>query len=48
MANHFVETSDWMEGLLTEYERKDLFANPRNAFKKKFVRKCHAVDSERV
>ena len=48
MATHIVETSDYMEGLLKEYEKKELFENPRNAFKKKFLRKCHAIDTERV
>ena len=48
MADHFLKTGTYLEDLLTEYQKMDLFENPRNAFKQKFVQKCHAIDSDRV
>ena len=48
MGEYFSEKYDYISDLLEEYKKKDLFENPRNAFKKKFLRKCHDIDTERV
>ena len=37
-----------MEALLEEYKKKDLFENPRNAFKTKFIERCHEIDKNRL
>ena len=37
-----------MEALLEEYKKKNLFENPRNAFKTKFVERCHEIDKYRL
>ena len=37
-----------MEALLEENKKKDLFENPRNAFKTKFIERCHEIDKSRL